>query len=391
MSTNRKPNRSAVAKAVCVVLMAATPAYAQTSPNEQATEARGGESTPATNGPSTGPERPRLHHAPPSIAPAGEAFTVKADIVQPHLVKEAWLVYRASARAPIQTTPFRRASDGPYLAIVPAEQVEAPALYYAIELETVDGKRMQVFASRDAMFRVSVPAEYDDLRERALLERLDGRRSEVTTSAEYVLFGSTDATIADSVTGTSRVEGIQDRYYRIESGYTYRPLGTVAEFSIRLGLVRGRSVVPGETDVSQFDVGLNYGSPRVRFRIDDALHVETELLTSVTEVGFSLGAGGAVLVGDPYGTHLTFGFETVQTFGTRMFSRMDIAASDRVMVAPVIEVTDMPHADRYGVRLMSEVGYDAGAGFRLAARGGYQARTFTSGGPSVGTSLSYAF
>jgi hypothetical protein len=391
MSTNRKPNRSAVAKAVCAVLMAATPAYAQTNPNERATKTRGGESTPATNERSAGPERPRLHHAPPSVAPAGEALTVKADIVQPHLVKNAWLVYRATTRGPIQTTPFRRASDGPYLAIVPAEQVEAPALYYAIELETVEGKRVQVFASRNAMFRVSVPAEYDDLRERALLERLDGRRSEVTTSAEYVLFGSTDATIADPVAGTSRVEGIQDRYYRIESGYTYRPLGTVAEFSIRLGLVRGRSVVPGETDTSQFDVGLNYGSPRVRFRIDDALHVETGLLTSVTEVGFSLGAGGAVLVGDPYGTHLTFGFETVQTFGTRMFSRMDIAASDRVMVAPVIELTDMPHADRYGVRLMSEVAYDAGAGVRLAARGGYQARTFTSGGPSVGTSLSYAF
>jgi hypothetical protein len=70
---------------------------------------------------------------------------------------------------------------------------------------------------------------------------------------------------------------------------------------------------------------------------------------------------------------------------------MDIDAGSGVLVAPVIEVTDMPHADRYGVRLLSEVGIDAGSGFRISARGGYQARTFTSGGPSGGASLFYAF
>ncbi len=108
-------------------------------------------------------------------------------------------------------------------------------------------------------------------------------------------------------------EGIQDRYYRIESGDTYRPLGTVAEISIRLGIVRGRSVVPGETDPSEFDVGLHDASPSVRFRLEESLHVETELLTSVAELGFAFGAGGAILVGDPYGSRLTFGFESVQT------------------------------------------------------------------------------
>jgi hypothetical protein len=104
-----------------------------------------------------------------------------------------------------------------------------------------------------------------------------------------------------------------------------------------------------------------------------------------------MGAGGALLIGDPYGTRLTFGVESVQTFGTRMYTRMDIDAGHGVLVAPVVEVTDMPHADRYGVRLLSEVGIDAGSGFRVAARGGYQARTFTSGGPSAGVSLSYGF
>lgn len=333
---------------------------------------------------------PAVHHGPISVTPAGKPLIIQADIGRANRVKQAWLVYRVGVTGTFQQVPFRRGSEGPYLATLAGDQVKAPSVFYLIEIETVEGQRFPVFASREAPFRVSVSEDYDDLREKALLARLGGRRSEVTASGEYVMFGITDATLTDE-NGVTREEGVRDHYYRLESGYTYRPLGTVAEFSIRLGLVRGRSVVPGESDESQFDVGLNYASPRVRFRVDDAVHVETELLTSVTEVGFSMGAGGALLLGDPYGSRITFGFESVQTFGTRMYTRMDIDAGSGVLVAPVIEVTDMPHADRYGVRLLSEVGIDAGSGFRISARGGYQARTFTSGGPSGGASLFYAF
>jgi hypothetical protein len=367
--------------ALVAVLCSTVPARAQTegSPRPDANKVD-----------ATSVVEPRLHHGPVSTAAAGEAFTLQAQIDQPHLVRQAWLVFRSADGTAMDQVAFLRASEGPYVAQVPGDKVRAPSFAYAIELETVNGQRVPAFASREAPFLVTVTPEYDDLREQAVLQRLEGRRSEVTASGEYVMFGTTDATLTDE-DGATRTEGVRDHYYRLESGYTYRPLRTVAEFSIRLGVVRGRSVVPGESDSSQFDVGLNYASPRVRFRIDDSIHVETELLTSVTEVGFSMGAGGALLIGDPYGTRLTFGFESVQTFGTRMYTRMDIDAGNGVLVAPVVEVTDMPHADRYGVRLLSEVGIDAGAGFRVAARGGYQARTFTSGGPSAGVSLSYGF
>lgn len=363
-----------------------SPVFAQDSevPPEQAVQAP--QPTPA---PQPIPA-PSFHHGPVSVTPAGKPLSIQADIGRANRVKQAWLVYRVGETGTFQQVPFRRGSEGPYLATLGGDQVKAPSVFYLIEVESVDGQRYPVFASREAPFRVSVSDDYDDLREKALLARLGGRRSEVTASGEYVMFGITDATLTDA-NGITREEGVRDHYYRLESGYTYRPLGTVAEFSIRLGLVRGRSVVPGESDESQFDVGLNYASPRVRFRVNDSVHVETELLTSVTEVGFSMGAGGALLLGDPYGSRITFGFESVQTFGTRMYTRMDIDAGNGVLVAPVIEVTDMPHADRYGVRLLSEVGIDAGSGFRISARGGYQARTFTSGGPSGGASLFYAF
>ena len=138
-------------------------------------------------------------------------------------------------------------------------------------------------------------------------------------------------------------------------------------------------------------MGLNYGAPSVRFRLHDLVHLEGEFLTSVTEQGFALGAGTAVLIGDPYDAHLTLGVEVIDTFGTRLFSRLDVVTTERLVVAPVVEVTNMPHADEFGVRLLCEVRVDLGYGLSVAARGGYQARLATSGGPGIGATLSYAF
>ena len=36
-----------------------------------------------------------------------------------------------------------------------------------------------------------------------------------------------------------RVPQVDDQYWRVEAGYTYRPLRTIAEFSLRGGVVRG--------------------------------------------------------------------------------------------------------------------------------------------------------
>ena len=168
----------------------------------------------------------------------------------------------------------------------------------------------------------------------------------------------------------------------------------ITEFSLRIGLLRGHSPVPveeGETKnpEDRFKVGLNYGAPTVRIHLADIWHAEGEFLTSVTEVGFSVGAGGAILVGDPYGSKLTLGFETIQVFGTRFYTKMDIRAPERLTVAPMIELTNMPHARNYGLRLLGEVTVDVGRGFGVALRGGYQARLATSGGPTGGATLSY--
>ncbi|HEY4159223.1 MAG TPA: hypothetical protein VGM29_14040 [Polyangiaceae bacterium] len=339
----------------------------------------------------------RLHHAPVSQAPAHRALLVSASIDHPELVRRALLVYRTSGKSSFAEAEFRRAAPGPYVAQIPEGEVNPPILEYAIELELLDGTRDAVFATRESPARVDVPEDLMDARERAMLERLGGRRSVFAASGDYVDFGHTLADRLDPnglVTRTS----VHDNFYRVEGSFTYRPLRVVTEFSLRIGVVRGNSPVPlddsqapGKTGADRFKVGLNYGAPTVRFRLSDICHLEGEFLTSVTETGFSVGTGGALLIGDPYGTKLTLGFESIQVFGTRFWSRMDIEAGTRVTIAPVIEVTNMPHAADYGVRLIGEISGDLGAGFRTSVRGGYQARRFTDGGPSAGATVGYAF
>jgi len=317
---------------------------------------------------------PALHHAPVSVAKHGEPIAIAATIDHPELVKSAFVVYR-TADTGLRQVPFLRAASGPYVALIPPDDVRTPWVGYTVELEPTYGERRPVFASRSQMHEVQVPEDREDARERALFARLSGRRSVLASSAEYVVFGERSA-FGQPV--------VADRYWRTEASYTYRPLRTIAEFGIRAGVVRG-------PDTATSDLGLNYAAPRVRVRLGDIWHVEGEFLSSVTEVGFSVGTGAALLIGDPYGSRLALGFESIQVFGTRAYTQMDIAALRDLVVSPVVEVTNMPHADRFGVRLLTRARFDAGKGFSLGVLGGYQARLAASGGPAFGLDASYAF
>ncbi|GAC1357291.1 MAG: hypothetical protein NVSMB47_10490 [Polyangiales bacterium] len=328
---------------------------------------------------------PALHHAPISVAEPHRALELTATIDYPNLVKRALVVYRDGAQAQLHEVPFLRGEGEAYVAVIPADDVRPPGLAYAIEIEQVDGTRIPAFGQRAALHDVGVADDLADLRERALLDQLGGRRSVVSSSFDWVGFGDTTATGKD---GSSAA--VHDRYWRTEAAYTYRPLRAVVEFSIRAGVVRGISPVPGSNPLDEPKVGLNYGAPSVLFRIADSVHLEGELLTSVTEEGFSAGGGAAIHLGEVYGSKLVVGFETIKTFGTRAWARLDLTRA-RFRVSPIVEVTDMPHADRAGVRLLTEVAFKLDGAWTVIGRGGYQARDFKTGGPGLGLGLAYAF
>lgn len=344
---------------------------------------------------------PALHHAPIASAVADEPLTVRANIDAPHLVKTAVVVYKAKDRW--YTLKLLRSEEG-YAGTIPADHVKPPGLAYAIELETAGGERAPVFATRADPQPVVVRDHAADVRERWLSGRVGGRRSLVSAGVEFVRFGTTTgapkpcgAGQEDCKEGELHTPRIDDQYYRVEASYTYRPLRAVSEFGFRLGVVRGRSLVDLDVyESDRYDVGLNYAGANVRFRLADILHADLEFMGSVTEVGFSSGAGAAVVLGDPLGTRFTAGWQSIgftedTYFGTRFYTRLDLKATERITVAPSIEVTDMPHAEQFGVRLLADTGFVLGRGFTLWVRGGYQARVSRSGGPTVGTTLQFGF
>jgi hypothetical protein len=356
---------------------------------EASSKASSDESDAGPSKSSTNEAVPQLIFAPPSAATEREDIVIGAKIEHRDRAERVLLLYLPDGRTDAVEVEFRRARKHPYLAVIPGDSVRAPGLGYWIELELADGSRVPAFASRKRPHRVQVQETRRTVVERNLLERHQGRRSRTEFSAEWVSFGKSPGVWTQN--GTEVHDDVDDGYFRIEGGYSYRPFGIVSEFGVRLGLVRGTSPVEGAESAADFDVGLNYAAPWLRLRLSDFVHAEGQLLTGVTEVDFTIGAGGALRFGDAYGTHLGLGFEAIEGFGTRAYSHVEIATGGGFSFGPTVEATNMPNAENMGVRLLVLGRYQAPQGYSVGLSGGYQARDSVSGGPGLGGTLGYEF
>lgn len=351
------------------------------------------------------PDVAQIHHSPISSAKVGEPVDVHVTIDRPQLLKGAGVVYRTGERW-FYVKLLR--TDDDYAATIPAEHVTPDGLGYAIEMEYLDGARVAVFASRDELQSIVVREDTTDVREQWLLDRVDKRRSLVTATGEFVRFGYEylDALPCGSgekacSKGALYSPTVDDQYWRVDASYTYRPMRTVAEFGFRLGVVRGTRPLsqnaPETYQAKNYEVGLNYAGANVRFRLASIFHVDLDVMGSVTEIGFSAGGGAAFIFGDPLGIRFTAGAQMIgwpgdeTYFGTRFYTRLDLPVTSRFTLAPSVEVTDMPHAERFGVRLLADGLIGIGHGFSLGLRGGYQARVSRSGGPTIGATVQLGF
>lgn len=333
---------------------------------------------------------PELQHTPVSTARASQPLELALELTHPELLRRAVLLHRSPGEANFHEVPFQRGREH-YRAALGAESVRAAGLRYAIELELENGQRLPGFASRAEPFDVQVQLSKEEADEKSALMRLNGHRSAATLSAEWVTFGKTRVALVAEPDAAPVSVSQDDDYYRLEASYTYRPLRTVNEFGVRLGLVRGSAAANASLPDADLDVGLNYAAPWLRLRIDDVVYATGHIVTGVTEVDFSLGVGLQLTLGDPYGANLSVGFEAIEGFGSRFFTRVNIVVVEGLVLAPIIEATDMPNAGHYGVRLLSELGFQVTPELRIAVLGGYQARNAVSGGPSLGTTASVSF
>ncbi|WP_437540821.1 hypothetical protein WME97_25445 [Sorangium sp. So ce367] len=382
-----------------VALAGDAPAEAPAAAGEQASQAA---SASPSGAPAVAPEVGMVH-APVSVGKSGEALAIEANFTNAHLLRQAFVVYRLRDGT-LRSTVFQRSGSASlaYVAMIAPEVVGPPGLDYTIETERIDGVRASVFASRARMHHVQVVEAPIDSVERTLLKRLGGRRSTASARFDYVDFGARppDET-ACQASNTQECpvtepndHKVGEHYWNAELSYTYRLLRAVAEFSMRAGYIRGKS--PGAPEANDYKAELVYAAPGVRFRLADSWHVEMGLLTGMTGKGFTMGTGGAFLIGDPYSSKITLGCETIGLwegtyFGSRCYSRVDFPAGDSLSLAPMIEVTDMPSAGEWGVRLVGEGTLKLSDVISATLRGGYQARKSDRGGVGVGLQGSVAF
>lgn len=409
----RKCTKATAALSACISLLAANVALAQPAPFDLAEERAPVSATPpvtaAPPAPVPAPKAPEvavIHHSPISSAKVAEPLDVHVSIERPQLLRSAGVVYRTGEEKWFYVKLLR--TDEDYAATIPAEHVTPQGLGYAIEMEYLDGARVSVFASRAELQPVVVREDAADVREQWLLDRVDKRRSLVTATGEFVRFGyefqdplPCGAGEKACAPGTTYKPTVDDQYWRVDASYTYRPMRAVAEFGFRLGVVRGTRPLsehpPATYQAKNYEVGLNYAGANVRFRLASIFHIDLDVLGSVTEIGFSAGGGSAFIFGDPLGIRYTLGWQMIgwptdpTYFGTRFYTRLDLPVGDRFTLAPSIEVTDMPHAERFGVRLLADGLIGLGHGFAIGVRGGYQARVSRSGGPTVGATVQLGF
>src|SRR5262249_45340918 len=130
------------------------------------------------------PSSPRVHHAPVANAKEGERLELRVTVEHPELLRYVGAIYQP-AKGELRAVPFLRGEGGSYVAVIPGEDVIAPGLGYTIEIEQSDGRRVAVFASRSELQPVAVAEDRADARERALLSRLEGRRSLAQVSGEF--------------------------------------------------------------------------------------------------------------------------------------------------------------------------------------------------------------
>ncbi|MGE0870626.1 MAG: hypothetical protein AB7P03_18820 [Kofleriaceae bacterium] len=321
-----------------------------------------------------------IEHVPPASAEAGKVLelVVEASAAAPTLRVH----YRAVGTRQFTALELVRRGDAQWVAAVPASAVAAPGLEYYL-----DAGGDTVFATAEWPHAVSIQVAPDDARKTRDMIRSASRRSRITTTAEWVDYG------------TRRVLGEEliDRYYRIDADFAYRLWAYPLE-EIRIGYTRllgdtaaemcTGPVVPCTADAGfkvagWFELGL---APLEGVRVD------TRAIVLATQSGFAIGARGELRLGVRDASHIAAGAEYLADVGATGFFRLGWGTVPRTPMAATVEVTNLPDRARpTGVRLIYDIARALGDNLKIGARIGYVARTQSVAGITGGVTASVDF
>jgi hypothetical protein len=337
-----------------------------------------------------------VRHLPPAEATANEGLRLTA-IVTRASERTLVLQYRPVGLDSWSTLPFDRGKGNEWVAVVPADQVQAPGVEYFIasRASSESAEQLDEFASAAAPHQVGILVDAREQRRARDLTRAKFKRSRVRASGEYVSYGARQA---DANT-------IDDHYYRVDADFGYRLLAYPLE-EIRFGYTRLEGYVPqsprevpqacrndATSDECRKYAGFKVGGWfELGFGMAEGVRLDLRGIVVANQEGAAPGMRGELRTGSIDGNHIALGFEYTKDVGSSGFFRLGWDTVPEVPMAATVEVTDYPAASRAtGVRLIYDVFHPFPNGLRLGGRVGYAARDRRIGGATAGLSASLDF
>jgi hypothetical protein len=324
------------------------------------------------------PAHSQVLHVPPGHADQGHDLQIAA------VVEDAWteaallLRYRpAASAAPYRERAFERSSAGGYYVTVPGAEVQRPGVEYYIAGALPDGTQIDHFASAAAPYQVLVSptlAQRWEERDRA---RLGGRLSTFSIDVRGHDFGN-------------RFDHA-DRFLRGELTWTHHLLGRLYAISIGYGLLEGQTPDGYMPESASQRQGARYGAGGVRLRLSPSVWLDTQAIIGVSRSDFIVGAGGAVLFGQPWRAHVALGGELLEELGPTGWVRLQWDTVPPFLMSATVVRTNIPSAVlEHGSFVVYELSYPVSP--RLTMRGSlsFGARDGAGRfGGGVGTSFSF--
>ena len=309
-------------------------------------------------------EPERVRHVPTAEADAGKALELVA--VASSTVPKLVLHYRTLGAAKYAAQELARKDGGSWVAVVPAEQVEAPGLEYYL-----DAGGAPVFASAEAPHKTRVATTEAAYRRARDEGRAKDRRSRFHTLVEYVNYGRTS-------------NDLLDRYYRIDADFSYRlwayPLETLQVGYTRL--IGDKEDLVACARPCNVDAGFKVaGWVGLGLAPIDGIGLDARGMVMATQDGFAVGGRGEIRVGVREGTHVATGIEYLADVGTNGFFRFGWGTIPNTPMSATVEISKLPsRTGDIGVRLYYDLSRQLSDLLRLGIRVGYASRYSDSRG-----------
>jgi hypothetical protein len=333
--------------------------------------------------PTPGVSAVTLRHQAPTWAPAGRDLALVFVVDAPTALASASLHYRPRGATTYQRVLLRR-EGGMYLrGSIPAAIMSAPGVEYFVEAAQPGGDSGAAFAGPGAPQSVAVdPAPLV-----TVFDPAPGR-VRLTIQTSYLDFATFDHREVDGVAVDRR-----DRFALTEIDVLYRlrlPLwGVRAGFGSYGGIGGRTDGVWTDTNPAP-EVGFQYGylEGEVRAPIEGIpFGGALRLVAGVGNDGFGLGINARLRIGDADGNNLSASLGTVDQLGFVSDLRLESWPQRRLPIGLSVGVTDQPGGGDLGVRLATDVGWQARSWIRPTVRVSWQGRTATHAGVGGGLGL----